>query len=74
MIPDGLEVNFNELATMEIKSRAKSEIADMVANKAIERISNDFIERIVESITPEEVRRQVLYQIVDEIIENWRTK
>lgn len=72
MGPEGLEVRVDDLAAQVIKGMAKSEVASMIAKKIVEEYGDSFIKEVVESITPEDVRKRVMWELTDRIIEKWR--
>lgn len=69
---EGIEVHVDELAALGIKSRARSQVVDAIAEKVLKKYKDPFVKEVAQSITIEEVRGRVLSKMVDEIIEDWR--
>lgn len=83
MAPDGLEVTLDEFAAQVIKSMAKREIIDMIAQKFFDEQGKDFVgqiqidaEELKDKIHLEarEVKERVMDSLVEEIIDDWRRR
>lgn len=72
MGPEGLEVRLDDLAAQVIKGMAKNEVVGIIAKKVIEGYGDGLMEEVVKSITPEDVRKRVMWELTDRIIEKWR--
>lgn len=74
MTPNGIKVDIDDLATMEIKALSKREVADIIANKVVEKYGDALVEQITSCISIRDIRSIVLDKMADSIIEEWRNR
>lgn len=72
MDAEGIKVELEDLAILDIKARSKREVADIIAGEIIKKYGKEIMQEIVKSISKDEIREEVINQIAKDAVECWR--
>lgn len=72
MDTEGIKVELEDLAILDIKARSKREVADIIAGEIIKKYGKDIMQEVIKSISTDEIREKVIGKIADGAIESWR--
>lgn len=72
MDTEGIKVELEDLAILDIKAKSKREVADIIAGEIIKKYGKDIMQEVVKSISKDEIREKVINQIAKDAVECWR--